>query len=324
MERYSLYTGNNRITALIMVLVLAAAATFAGCLGSERVETAPPPDVSAPAPAEPHRETVVPVSYAPGVAAEENDKAVIDFSNASDGYVMVKFLQSSSNSLIAVINGPGGGEYVYELDPGEYAVFSFTEGDGQYVIALCEQTDDMKYKVILRAHVDVALTDPFAPFLRPNRYVNYSAGTMAVRRAAELAEGAADLVDVIAAVYDYVTASITYDMEMVGAVESGYMPDLDAVLERGKGICFDYAAVITGMLRSLAIPTKMVFGYLDDYYHAWISVYSEDEGWIDGIIFFDGHSWMLMDPTFTSGMRRGGEAAGIAGNTADYIAKLYY
>ena len=304
------------------VLLALAAAILAGCLDSGRVETVTPPDASEPA--APVRSTFIPVSYAPGIAVEENDKAVIDFSNASDGYLMVKFHQNSSNSFIAVINGPNGGEYVYDVAPEEYAVFTFSEGDGQYVITLCEQTDDMKYKVILRAHVDVILADPFAPFLRPNLYVNYSGGTLAVKKAAELAAGNTDLVSVIATVYDYVTANIIYDLDIVGTVESGYLPDLDAIMERGKGICFDYAALITAMLRSLEIPTKMVFGYLDDYYHAWISVFSEDEGWIDGIIFFDGHSWMLMDPTFTSGRRQSVGASAFAGDAANYTATLYY
>lgn len=35
-------------------------------------------------------------------------------------------------------------------------------------------------------------------------------------------------------------------------------------------------------------------------YHAWINVYSEEEGWIDAAIYFDGQEWKLMDPTFAS------------------------
>ena len=285
-------------------------------------DTALPTD-TAPSAFRPHA-IDAPVFSAPGEAAEENDKAVIDYSNASDGYVMVKYRHSSANRLVALIDGPDGDQYFYYFDSGDFVAYPLTEGDGQYVVTVCEQANDMKLKVILRAYVDAALTDPFAPFLRPNQHVNYDGGTIAVRKAAELAEGSADLLDVISVVYDYATASIAYDTEMVGKVESGYMPDLDAVLERGKGICFDYAAVMTAMLRSLGIPTKMVFGYLEDYYHAWISVYSEEEGWIDGVIFFDGHDWELMDPTFTSGRRQSGGDTEFREAGTDYIAKLHY
>ena len=54
------------------------------------------------------------------------------------------------------------------------------------------------------------------------------------------------------------------------------------------------------MLRSQNIPTRLEVGYMGDVYHAWISTYIKDIGWINGIIEFDGDSWNLMDPTFAS------------------------
>ena len=57
---------------------------------------------------------------------------------------------------------------------------------------------------------------------------------------------------------------------------------------------------MTAMLRSQGIPTKLEVGYSEDVYHAWISVYLEDKGWVDDVIEFDGHSWTLMDPTLAS------------------------
>ena len=39
---------------------------------------------------------------------------------------------------------------------------------------------------------------------------------------------------------------------------------------------------------------------MGEEYHAWISIYIEDIGWINGIIEFDGSTWNLMDPTFAS------------------------
>ena len=57
---------------------------------------------------------------------------------------------------------------------------------------------------------------------------------------------------------------------------------------------------MAAMLRSQNIPTKLVVGYAGTQYHAWISVYSKEEGWIDNIIYFDGKSWTMMDPTMAS------------------------
>ncbi|MCL2079935.1 MAG: transglutaminase domain-containing protein [Oscillospiraceae bacterium] len=307
---------------LAMLLVAANAVILAGCridadAGADLVQTAPPP-------AMPPREIYVPLLSAPGEATEENDKAIIDFSNSSEGYVMVKHNQHSGNAPVALIDGPSGEQYFYWLDSEVYTPFTFTEGDGEYTITVCEQMEDMKLKVALRAQIDVVLEDQFAPFLRPNLFVNYSSDTKALQIAAELTAGAKDLLEIISIIYDYTTTHLTYDTEIVDKIEVGYLPDLDAVLERGKGICFDYAAVMTAMLRGLGIPTKMVFGHIDDYYHAWISVYSKEEGWIDGAIFFDGHNWKLMDPTFTSGRIQSGGDAGYFAEDTTYIAKFHY
>ena len=57
---------------------------------------------------------------------------------------------------------------------------------------------------------------------------------------------------------------------------------------------------MTAMLRSQQIPTRMEVGYAGTAYHAWISTYIEDVGWVNGIIEFDGTDWKLMDPTFAT------------------------
>ena len=116
----------------------------------------------------------------------------------------------------------------------------------------------------------------------------------------ELAAGKASDIEVIAAVYDYVVKNITYDHERAATVKPDYVPNVDAVLREKKGICFDYAALMAAMLRSQRIPTRLEFGYAGDAYHAWITTYIEDQGWINGIIEFDGVDWTLMDPTFAA------------------------
>ena len=75
---------------------------------------------------------------------------------------------------------------------------------------------------------------------------------------------------------------------------------VDEILEKKTGICFDYASVMATMLRTQNIPTRLEVGYMLEEYHAWISIYIEEQGWINGIIEFDGTQWKLMDPTFAS------------------------
>lgn len=58
------------------------------------------------------------------------------------------------------------------------------------------------------------------------------------------------------------------------------------------------------MLRSQRIPSRLEVGYVGELYHAWISCYIDEIGWVDRIIEFDGHSWSLMDPTLAAGCDR--------------------
>lgn len=51
------------------------------------------------------------------------------------------------------------------------------------------------------------------------------------------------------------------------------------------------------MLRSQGIPTKLEVGYVGEVYHAWISCYVDETGWVDNIIEFDGKDWSLLDPS---------------------------
>ena len=130
--------------------------------------------------------------------------------------------------------------------------------------------------------------------------MNYLNAPNAVTKGAELCAGLEHPLEKVAVVYDYVVQNISYDDEKAATVQSGYLPDLDEILEIKKGICFDYASMMTAMLRSQEVPCKLVVGYAGSIYHAWISVWTEEDGWIDGAIFFDGHVWKRMDPTFVS------------------------
>ena len=307
----------RRTLALILALTLTACAVT-----PQGTNVGPPVPVADPA-APPH-EIIIPTASALGTAIEENDKAIIDYSNAADGYVMVKYHEATANKLNVLIDGPQGEQYVYGLEPATWAVFTLTEGSGPYTVTLCEQVDGTKFKVVLTAHVEAQITDPLSPFLRPNHHVDYNENSAVVKKAASLAAGMTGFIDIISVVYNFVTSNLEYDEELAQTVESGYLPDIDQVLASGKGICFDYAAVMAAMLRSLGIPTRMVFGYTGEYYHAWVSVYSEEEGWIDNIIHFDGHVWRLMDPTFAAGANGNSEVLSYIGEGQNYLARFQY
>ena len=262
---------------------------------------------------------------APGKLTKSNAKAVIDYSNTADGYVMVRFANSTNKELRVLVTGPSGTQYQYTLKKNAtYEVYPLSDGNGKYTIGVFEQVEGSKYSTAVSASIDVKLTNEFAPFLRPNQYVNFTEKSAVVTKAAELVKGKTSLIDKISAVYDYVIKNLTYDQKLAETVKSGYLPDVDAVMKAGKGICFDYAALMTAMLRSQGIPTRLVVGYASNVYHAWIDVYSETDGWIGSAIFFDGKEWKLMDPTFASGGNSSDQIMRYIGDGKNYTAKFLY
>ena len=261
---------------------------------------------------------------ASGKKVEKNSKATIDYSNAQDGYVMVKFTASTTKRLKVLVKGPTT-TYNYNLTAKEWTTFPFSDGNGKYTVTVYENTTGTKYAKVLALSLDVKLTDEFAPFIRPNQYVDYEDAKNTVAMAQKLAGKEKDPMKKVEKIYDYVVKNFTYDTKKASTVQSGYLPDLDAVLKSKKGICFDYAAVMVGMLRSQGVPCKLVVGNVDgDTYHAWISVWSEKNGWIDGAIRFNGKKWERMDPTFASTAKSSKSIMQFIGDGNNYDPKLIY
>ena len=250
---------------------------------------------------------------------------VVDASNTQYGYVMVKYDGSSAAKKKVIVQGPSGVKYTYNLNKmGAYESFVLSDGDGKYNIGVFENIEGTKYSTLFTQALDVKLENQFTPFLSSNQYVNFTADCAAVKKAAELTGGLNDELAKVQAVYRFVIENITYDKVEAQTVQSGYLPDVDEVLATKTGICFDYAALMASMLRSQNIPTKLVVGYTGSAYHAWISTYTVESGWIEGVIFFDGTTWKLMDPTFASSSKSSDAIMKYIGDGKNYSEKYLY
>ena len=267
---------------------------------------------------------------APGSAVNQNNSAAIDYSNAKSGYVMVKWTGGGTPKLKVLVAGPTAGKGVYESyqynlrTDGKYEVLPLSDGNGQYTIGVYKNSSGSQYATVLSATIDVKLSDELTPFLCPNQYVNYTDKSEAVKKAAEVCKGMGENLKKVEKVYSFVVDNIVYDKAKAGSVQSGYLPDVDATLKNKKGICFDYAALMCAMLRSQDVPAKLVIGYTGKVYHAWINVWSETEGWVEGKIHFDGRTWKLMDPTFASSGKQSDSIMEYIGNGSNYKAKYQY
>ena len=259
---------------------------------------------------------------ASGTTVFSNGSAVIDASNASQGYVMVKYSGGTSRIKVRISKGT---EYTYDLNTaGNYEVFPLTEGSGTYTIKVFQQVQGTSYAQVMSQTVTANIGYSQSPFLYPNQFCNFNANSAVVAKAAELTGGIADPLAKVQAVYRYAIDHISYDYQKAASVQSGYLPVPDATLASGKGICFDYAAVMTSMLRSQDIPTKLVIGYTGGTYHAWVSVYLSGQGWVDNIIYFDGTNWRYMDPTFASSGKGDASVSNYISNQSNYQAKFTY
>ena len=224
----------------------------------------------------------------------------IDLSHTEQGYMMILYTGNAAKANIQM-TGPDGTNYKYFISPSpDYVPITFTGGEGSYIISAYENIEGDQYVSLFTETVEVSLEDEFLPYMYPNQYVNFTEDSTAVQMAAELASQTDTDIDFLSDVYNYVIANVSYDDEKAMNVQIGYLPDIDETMQTKEGICFDYAALMAGMLRSQGVPCKMAIGYSNEVKHAWIDVYIEGTGWIDRAIEFNGEEWKLMDPTFAS------------------------
>lgn len=262
------------------------------------------------------------VPAADGTVTYENGRITVDASHTSDGYVMVKYTGKAPRIKVRITKDT---QYTYDLNTsGQYETFPLTEGDGNYTIQVFENISGTMYSTALSKVISVTLADQNSPFLYPNQFCDFNAQSKILETADSLTANLTKPIDKVAAIYKYTVNNISYDYDKAKTVQSGYLPNVDNTLETKKGICFDYASFMCAMLRSQNVPTKLVIGYTGNIYHAWISVYAGEQGWIDNVIYFDGISWKFMDPTFASSGKDNPTVKEYINNAANYQAKFSY
>lgn len=243
---------------------------------------------------------VVLVPSSDGQKTEGNQLVTVDISHTDQGYITAAY-HGDSDNINLQITGPDNIPYLYFIhDKDTYTAMPLSAGNGSYLIDIYENVDGDIYRSLFCTTIDVTLENEFLPFLYSNQFVYFDQTTAAVQKGAELAKGCTTDLEVVTEIYNYVVNHTEYDYEKAADVTSPYYPDVDETLSTGKGICFDYAALMCAMLRTQQIPSKLNIGYAGDVYHAWISVYITSIGWVDNIIQFNGTDWTLMDPTFVS------------------------
>lgn len=225
--------------------------------------------------------------------------------NSEDGYISVKF-NTGSEKKIKLLVASGDTKYYYNLSNDEaYVNFPLQMGNGDYTVAIYENTSGTKYKKLTSKSFEVKLENDYVVYLNSIQEIDFDDNDAAALKAQQLADEAlaakikttgnanASLTtdELISLYYDFVVQTIQYDYDKIKELDYDYLPDNDVTLTTNSGICYDYSSLLASMLRSQGVPTKLIKGYTSwtSVYHAWNEIYLEDEG-----------RWVIVDTTYDS------------------------
>ena len=260
---------------------------------------------------------------ASGTSTAENDKAEIDFSHADEGYISAVYTGRSERAKLRV--KCGSIQYDHDLAADGTREFFPLMESGSYSVKVYELVTGKSYGEAVSAEFEAAIKSSTAMYLYPNKYINFNSKSECVKKAAELCAGVNDEVEKISEIFSYVAGNITYDKQLAATVKSGYIPAPDKTLEKGTGICFDYASLMGAMLRSQSIPTRLVIGWAEpEIYHAWNEIYTEETGWITPELFLKKKGFNIADATFYAGNPDKEKIADYIENESNYSAVYRY
>ena len=327
MHNRSKHTYCASLFFLLLILLFGSSCLLTGCSGgtSSKAEANAGHSGSSDADGSGQKRADAYASLVPTASGETCYGALtvtIDASNISDGYMMIRYTGRSEKAK-AQITIPDGTVYTYTIKGSDYNTYPLTGGNGDNTLKVYEWVVDNSNALAFSKDLSVSLSDEFKPFLYPNQYVWFTGDSQVVALGRELSDQSADDLDYVQNSYYYVIRNISYDNDKAENTPTDYVPDIDTILEEKKGICFDYASLMAALLRSQSIPTKLEVGYSGEAYHAWISVYLKESGWVDNIIEFDGKDWVLMDPTLAANNSSKAVAKYI-GDGSKYTVKYSY
>lgn len=229
---------------------------------------------------------------ATGTSTKKDGKLTVDVGGASDGYLMIKGESNSKRYKLRIQYGDT--TLTYDINnKGNYECFPLQMGSGTYTVTLYLNSSGKKYASAGAVKVSASLNDEQAAFLIPNQYVNYTASTSAVALGEEICAGLSTEREKFEAIRAYIGHNFMYDYVKAITVQAGTLPDIEGCMSSKMGICQDLAATAVCMLRTQGVPAKLVIGYIDKQYHAWV------------VVMIDGQE-ILYDPTAELGGVSGG------------------
>ena len=207
---------------------------------------------------------------ASGKSVKKDGKMVVDCSNISAGYIMVKAKKTSKRLKLQISTADAKLNYDLNSD-GEYEVFPLQLGNGKYQVSLFENVTGKKYAKEGSVKLSVKMKDTLSCFTYPNQYVNYDENTACVKQSLAMCKGMKDQAEIYRTVCKYIKDNFVYDFMKSVSVKAGQLPDIDDCWKKKMGICQDLSAMTCAMLRCQGIPARLMIGTVGaNTYHAWV------------------------------------------------------
>ena len=236
-----------------------------------------------------------------GNGEKTNSKLKVDVGNASEGYFMAAVTSKTKHKMKLRVEKDGT-TLTYDLNTsGTYEVFPLQLGSGSYELSLWENVSGKKYSAAGKIKVNVKLKREDGAFLYPNQYVNYGKNDQVVGMSLKVCRDKEGK-EAYIAIKQYLTENFRYDYVKAATIQPSVLPDIEKCFSNKSGVCQDLSAVMVSMLRVQGIPARLVIGYADKIYHAW--VVTEIEG-----------KKVLFDPT---------AAVNHTKNASSYSVECYY
>lgn len=176
-------------------------------------------------------------------------------------------------------------KYYYSLlDSVEY--FPLQLGSGDYSIKILKNIEGNRYSV-LKSQALTVKEVPNNVYLTSSQPVYWKESKLLMDVRKDIFSTRDSDLTKIRKAYNYILTNYTYDFNKIDTISNEYVPVMDSVINDKSGICYDFAAVFAGLLRSEGIQTKLVKGYRSDLngYHAWNEVLYRGK-------------WVIIDTTY--------------------------
>lgn len=205
---------------------------------------------------------------------------------ASLGYVYL----AAAGDVPLVMEIQNGGRVHQLLLPndGVWQPVLLTLGAGKYKLSVYEAgLYDRPIRLLFETffEMETAPEDTHLALLS-SLHTNMESHPLTVEMARSLCENAETDREKVTLLWDWLIRHSAYDTQLARTIQFSEIPDGDAFVRGGKGICSDFAAFMAVGLRAVGVPCKHVYGknLRTGNQHAWNEVY------LDG-------KWQIIDVT---------------------------